>query len=88
MFNQPKWYLQQDNDPSHGVATQELKQWNATNAANVQLLLNWPPNSPDLNIVENIWGIVQQKVNSIGCRNLKNSGMLWKKHLLPCLSMS
>jgi transposase len=26
-------------------------------------LLNWPPQSPDMNPIENIWGIIKQKLN-------------------------
>lgn len=26
-------------------------------------VMKWPPNSPDLNIIENIWAIVQQKMD-------------------------
>jgi len=66
-----KWYLQQDNDPSHGVAAELLKEWNTANGASVQLLPNWPPSSPDLNIIENVWALVQQKVNSLGCKNFE-----------------
>lgn len=71
LFKRASWYLQQDNDPSHGVTAQVLEQWNNSSAANVQLLPNWPPSSPDLNIIENVWAIVQQKVNSMGCKNFE-----------------
>ena len=62
------WYLQQDNDPTHGVAREVVKQWNAMKGSSVQLLPNWPPSSPDLNIIENVWAWVQQKVNKQGCQ--------------------
>jgi hypothetical protein len=65
------WYLQQDNDPSHGVAAQVLKQWNAANGASVQLLPNWPHSRPDLNIIGNVWALVHQKVNSLGRKNFE-----------------
>lgn len=38
----------------------------------IQLLLDWPPNSPDLSPIENIWGIVDRKVASRGCKNLED----------------
>lgn len=63
------WILQQDGDRSHGVANQVLQQWNVGNGASVQLLPSWPPSSPDLNIIENVWGWVQVKVNQKGCKD-------------------
>jgi hypothetical protein len=65
------WYLQQDNDPSHGVVGTVLQDWNQSHASNVQLLPNWPPSSPDLNIIENVWAWVQQKVNRLGCKDFE-----------------
>lgn len=64
-----KWWFQQDNDPCHGAAAPIIQQWNHSKGADVQLLLNWPPNSPDLNIIENVWAWVQQQVNKRGCKD-------------------
>lgn len=61
------WVLQQDGDPTHAVAHGVVRTWNRSHASNVQLLKNWPPNSPDLNPIENVWAYVQAKVNKKGC---------------------
>lgn len=31
----------------------------------------WPPNSPDLNPIENVWAWVNQKVRKRGCSSFK-----------------
>lgn len=72
LFKQAKikmWHFQQDNDPSHGVAAIVVDKWNSVHGARVQLLPDWPPSSPDLNIIENVWALVQQKVNLLGCKD-------------------
>lgn len=61
------WVLQQDGDPSHRVASKVLAQWNKEHRKQVELLQNWPPNSPDLNPIENIWAWVQREVYKMGC---------------------
>ena len=31
-------------------------------------MLEWPPHSPDLSPIENVWGIVQREVDAMGCK--------------------
>ena len=47
-------------------------------AKNEVHLLEIPPNSPDLNPIENTWGIMAQKVYSEG-RRFRNKSELWKR---------
>jgi hypothetical protein len=61
------WVLQQDYDPTHKAANANVAAWNASLAAehssNVAILGSWPPNSPELNPVDNVWAYVECKVN-------------------------
>lgn len=66
------WTFQQDNDSSHSKAGQVLQMYNNVHNTCIQLLLDWPPNSPDLSPIENIWGIVDRKVASRGCKNFED----------------
>ena len=64
------WVLQQDNDPTHKTpSARALQAWNARRRGSVQLLKNWPPNSPDLSPIENAWAHVQATVNAAGCKD-------------------
>jgi hypothetical protein len=62
------WILQQDNDPSHNDAATIISEWAAKHNQNVTLLGNWPPNSPDLNPIENLWAVVQRELAEAGCK--------------------
>ena len=63
------WVLQQDNDPAHGGAGDVMKGWRH---GGVSLLPNWPPNSPDLSPIENLWGWVQARVQARGCKTFED----------------
>ena len=68
------WVLQQDNDPTHKKGSiAALTEWSRTNpGCCVTLLPNWPPNSPDLSPIENVWAYVQGKVDAVGCQNFND----------------
>ena len=65
----PNWIFQHDNAPIH--TAQAVKQWFYEKKIKV---LDWPAKSPDLNPIENLWGIlcrqVYKKNQSFACRNL------------------
>ena len=63
------WVLQQDNDPTHKQPSKTaLGDWAKKHPGQtVTLLKDWPPNSPDLSPIENVWAMVQQDAHKAAC---------------------
>lgn len=76
LFNQKgisNWVFQQDNDPTHKKASKAaIQAWNQAHPGQaITLLADWPPNSPDLNLIENVWAWAQRKVDATGCKTFE-----------------
>lgn len=63
------WVFQQDNDPKH--CSRVVKDWITANHIKC---LEWPAQSPDLNPIKNLWGILKR---AVAARKPANKASLW-----------
>ena len=62
------WVFQQDNEPKH--MSKKAKKWFAHNNIDI---IEWPPQSPDLNPIKNMWTDVEKAVHTCnldGCKRM------------------
>ena len=64
--------FQQDNAPTH--VSKESRQWLETNQIET---LEWPPQSPDLSPIENVWSMLTQRIYQDG-RSYTTQNELWE----------
>uniref|UniRef100_A0A3B1JZ19 Tc1-like transposase DDE domain-containing protein n=1 Tax=Astyanax mexicanus TaxID=7994 RepID=A0A3B1JZ19_ASTMX len=67
--------FQQDLAPAH--AAKSTKDWFTKKQLEV---LAWPANSPDLNVIENLWAIVKRKIRD---RKPTTLDQLNNAHVIP-----
>lgn len=75
------WVLQQDNDPTHKEAPKIVNEFNRKHGSSITVLPNWPPNSPDLSLIENVWAYLQAKLNALGCKTFQEFKGALKKEV-------
>jgi transposase len=62
------WMLQQDGDKAHNKVMKSINKWNKQYNSSIGLIQRWPPNSPDLSPIENLWAVTQRRVEARGCK--------------------
>jgi len=77
----PNLYLQQDNAPCH-VGKKCIDFINANFLNHLDF---WPPNSPDLSPIEELWAIVEEKLNNYSFNSLEEmtKKLLWIWNRIP-----
>ena len=78
--NCPDLKFQQDNAPCH--TSKKVNEYFLRH--NLQKI-DWPPNSPDLNIIENVWRIVKMHINRMPIKSknqlIQATKLIWSKKI-------
>ena len=61
----PSWIFQDDNDPNH--RSSKAKEWLRVHEVR---RLDWPSNAPDINLIENVWVVLKDRVATRNPKNL------------------
>jgi transposase len=78
-----KLVFMQDNAPAHSARA--TKEYLASLGFRNERLMVWPPNSPDLNPIENLWAIIKRKIYADG-KQFTSKQELW--HAIQIASRS
>ena len=73
-FKRKRWLLIQDNSKVH--TSKMMKSWLQKKLKKHLPRVTFPPNSPDLNVIENLWTYVQDKLNQ---RKFRTTNGLYKR---------
>ncbi len=76
LYGDADFIFQQDLAPAH--TAKGTKSWFNDHGVTV---LDWPANSPDLNPIENLWGIVKRKMRDTRPNNADELKATVKKNL-------
>lgn len=65
-YGEKNYFFEQDGAPSH-TSKKTLK---FIEDKKVQVIKNWPSNSPDLTCIEQVWAILENKIKNISIKSL------------------
>ena len=79
----PRFTFQQDNDPKY-TANKVKRYLKSKEDQGVLELMEWPPQSPDLNIIEAIWDHLDRKTTKFTGRAVGSPSERMQQHFRRC----